>query len=241
MGKRDFEQIFETEAGLIPNKKELPYEVTTYDVRDFLQKRLDAAIYTMETNGVDVSDIKGTTIDMYAFEAGRNYLPFVIVLPTNVLASKVKNDDDGEDIFDTKSSSKEVRFKQPFWDFFKGFMYVKEKKGSVFSDPTWRNHMGVDNRRANFLKDLRFAKIRSFNHGKIKKVVFIIDPILVLRAMLLWKDPSSNDFKVYIEDWKKRESGQYKMDIVRVMNTGKARKSSIQDELQKAILSGYTR
>ena len=238
MGKQKDFTFSGTKAGLVPSKKELPFKVTTYQVQEYLQKRLDTAIHMMEKNGEDVSDIKDVQINIYGIEAGKNYLPFVVVLPTAVVMGREKDDDDGEEIFNTSKSTNQVKLKKPFWTLFQGYAYDKDSR-HIFSDPTWRANARVTNTVANSLKDLRQPKVRSMNRGKIKKVTFIIDPIRVFHDMLQWEDGSNTDFMVHINGYQRRETGQYEFYISREEAKGKNKKgTSIIDDIQRSIMSG---
>ena len=53
--------------------------------------------------------------------------------------------------------------------------------------------------------------------GSVDRVIFLIDPIRVFHDMLVMDDNPSN-FHIEIVNWNKIRQGEYKYDVLRVLN-----------------------
>ena len=218
----------ETRAGLTPNERELPYSITTSDVESYLQKKV--SVVTNRDGGGDVN------VRVYTTEAGKAFLPFVVILPLDVLENngkKIKKD--MPTIFNTREESGVASMKSSFYKLFAPYVYTKDDESAFFSDD-WRRARHVNRETSPVLKSLRTPKVTSMENGNIQVVSFMIDPLRVFHDMLQMED--GRTFRVDIQGWQKIQTGEYRYDVTRCVNKGKGGKKyrdTLADELNRKM------
>ena len=206
---------FNTRAGLKPSEKELPFVISTTDVSNYLNQRLDALIKTM----ADPVDIELTVASV---EAGSKFVPFTVVLSPNAIANKSKytskNKDDEPSVFRPNDNDGSVRLLDPVAKLLAVYSYDKSD-GEAFFSADWRRARGVSTNGSAILKKNRTPRIMKFKtqKGSVDRVIFLIDPIRVFHDMLVMDDNPSN-FHIEIVNWNKIRQGEYRYDVLRVLN-----------------------
>ena len=218
-----------TRAGLIPNERELPYSITTTDVESYLQSKVDIV-----ANGDGGS---GVNVRVYTTEAGKEFLPFVVILPLDVL------DDEGKkskknlpSIFDTKGESGVANMKDKYYKVFSPYIYTKEDESAFFSED-WRRARRVNRETSPVLKSLRQPKVTAMENGNVKVVSFMIDPIRIFHDMLSLAN-DNRSFRICINGWQKIQTGEFRYDVSRIVNKGKGGKKyrdTFADELNRKM------
>lgn len=235
-----------TRSGLMPNETALPYSITTSKVESYLQSKVDVLLNRMaeerrkrrEKRDDDDEDLPVVNVKVYTTEAGKSFLPFVVILPTDVLEQKNKNTRKKmASIFDTKNEDGTANMRKEFYELFKSYVYNKSDEEAFFSD-VWRRERHVSRETSPVLKSLRTPKITSMDNGKLQVVSFMIDPIRVFHDMLVSEDDRRN-FKIEVVNWQKIQTGEYRYDIKRVINKGKNKqkyKDTLAAELNRKML-----
>lgn len=197
-----------TRAGIIPSDRALPYSVTTSEVEEYLQKRVDA-MAKASGGKVDRCDVK-----IYSTESGSKFIPFVVILPTSVLINnKREEDNDVEYIFNQKNEDRNVNINQAYYKLFSSYIYDKNDEDAFFSDD-WRRQVGVYKQTSYALKKLRTPKVNNFSGTKV--IIFMIDPLRVFHDMVVSED-DKRDFRIEITNFKKMETGKFRYDFKRVI------------------------
>lgn len=224
-----------TRSGVTPNEQALPYSITTSKVESYLQDKIDVVVNRMaKENGGKVEDI---SIRVYTTEAGKAFLPFVVILPMDVLQQRNKQKKKMASIFDTKSEDGTAAMKTEFYELFKSYVYNKDDEAAFFSDE-WRRLRHVSRETSPVLKSLRTPKVNKMDNGHLQVVSFMIDPIRVFHDMLASDDDRRN-FKVDVVNWQKIQTGEYRYDLKRVINKGKNKqkyKDTLAAELNRKML-----
>ena len=223
-----------TRAGLNPNETELPYSITTTMVEKYLQNKIDVVMNRSANNGGQSEKIE---LRLYTTEAGKAFLPFVVVLPMEALEDrKKKNKKPMPSIFDTKDTDGSANLKPELYKLLSAYTYNKEDETAFFSDD-WRRARRVNRETSPVLKNLRTPKVTSMENGKLRVVSFMIDPIRVFHDMLII--PTDNrSFRVEVTGWQKIQTGEYRYDLKRVINKGKNGKKyrdTLADELNRKM------
>lgn len=224
---------YNTRAGITPDEKELPYSITTADVESYLNKKMDVICDQMsKKNGTDKEEID---VHVYTTEAGKDFLPFVVVLPMGVLKSKKQKNQNTASIFTPQDSDNACSMKDEYYNVFKPFIYNKDDEQAFFSDE-WRRRVRVNRETSPVLKSLRTAKVQRMNGGNTSVVIFMIDPLRVFHDMLKI-DGDNRDFHIEIGNLQKINTGNYKYFMKRVINKGKGKKYSntLADELNRKM------
>jgi hypothetical protein len=229
-------EIYRTRAGLQPSEQELPFNITTTDVEQYMQKKLNVVVNGMRNNGLyngDDIEVKIVTVEM-----GSKFIPFTVVLPMNVLKDKKKRQTKDElSIFNPKDSDATVNIYDPIMKLFSSYVFDKAD-GEAFYSADWRRARGVSTTTSGVLKRNRLPRIQRFNNGGMERVTFLIDPIRVFHDMLTMDDNNSN-FIVEVENWQKIRSGEFRYDVKRVINKKKGKKgggNNLADELNRKML-----
>lgn len=224
-----------TRAGINPNESALPYSITTSAVESYLQKKVDVLCNRMaKENGGKAEEIN---VRLYTTEAGKTFLPFVVILPMDVLVQRNKQKKKMASIFDTKSEDGTAMMRPELHELFKSYVYNKDDEAAFFSDD-WRRQRHVARETSPALKSLRTPKVTTLNNGQIKAVSFMIDPLRIFHDMLE-SDDDRRSFKVEVVDWQKIQTGEYRYDLKRVINKNKNKqkyKDTLAAELNRKML-----
>ena len=204
-----------TRAGVIPDENGMPFSITTEAVEKYIQKKVDTV---MQKAGKDSFSVRVITT-----EAGRNFLPFMVLLPMEAVESKKKNSSDIDAIFNPKDNDRTVKLQPEIFKLFQAYCY-DPKDSQAFDSDEWRRSRRVARGTANVLKRSRLPRITSLNGGKMKVCMFLLDPLRVFHDMLVDANNPQKQFTVTIEDWKKRSDGNYNYKLTRsTNNSGKKR------------------
>ena len=225
-----------TRSGLTPDETGLPYSITTSKVEEYLQRKVNT-ISSGIANTTGEAE-KNVSIRIYTTEAGRNFLPFIIVLPLDVLADNPnKKKHTGEHpMFNPKDTDRTVHLRKEYYELFKAYIYNKEDQGAFFSDD-WRRARGVARDTSQVLASTRLPKIVSLNNGRLQVVTLLLDPLKVFHDMLESTDDNRRDFRVDIEDWRKIDEGEYRYDVKRRLfkKGGKKYRDTVAEELNRKM------
>lgn len=227
-------EIIRTRSGLTPDERTLPFTVTTLDVEDYLQKKMDVVCNGIARNTGNAPmkiDVKVQTI-----EAGTKFIPFVVVLPLTVLKENKKNDNDIPSIFNPRDEDRTANMQDPFYHLFKCYIYNKDDESAFFAED-WRRARGVSRETSPFLKTIRTPKIMPADNGNMDLVYFMIDPLRVFYDMLSSTDSSQTDFRIEISSWQKIKNGEFKYFVKREIFSKKSKKykNTIIDELNRKM------
>ena len=122
-----------TRSGINPNETALPYSITTSKVESYLQDKVDVICNRMakDNGGKNVDEI---SVRLYTTEAGKSFLPFVVILPMDVLVQRNQKKKKMASIFDTKNDDGTANLKPEFFELFKSYVYNKDDEAAFFSD-----------------------------------------------------------------------------------------------------------
>ena len=213
-----------TRAGIIPSDKALPYSVTTSEVEEYLQKRVDAMA---KASG---GKVERCEVKIYSTESGSKFIPFVVVLPTSILVNGKKDDNnDMEYIFNQKNEDRNVNINQAYYKLFSSYIYDKNDEDAFFSD-AWRREVGVYKQTSYALKKLRTPKVTNLPGAKV--IIFMIDPLRIFHDMVVSED-DKRDFRIEITGINKMEKGKFRYDFKRVIVDSRNKKyhKTLIDEL----------
>ena len=226
-----------TRSGIMPNEGELPYSITTTNVETYLQDKVNVILNRMAKEDGNYP-IKSIDVRVYTTEAGKCFLPFIVVLPTDVLNGKRSKNPDVDAIFNQSCEDGSANMRPEFFNLFKSYVYTKDDEAAFFSDD-WRRARRVDRSTSSVLKQYRTPKVTNIENGKVQVVSFMLDPLRIFHDMLTM--PNDNrSFKVDITKWQKIQSGEFRYEVVRLINgkNGKKHKHSVADELNRKIRGG---
>ena len=227
--------IYRTRAGIQPSEQELPFSITTIDVENYLQRKLNVVVNGMRQNGI----YNGEDIDLnvVTVEMGSKFIPFTVVLPMSVLKEKKYRPKGELSIFNPKDSDATVNIYEPIIKMLSSYSY-DAADGKAFFSADWRRARGVSTTTSNILKRNRLPRIQKFNNGSMERVTFLIDPIRVFHDMLVM-DGNNTNFRVDIENWQKIKSGEFRYDVKRVTTKKKKHKGGkgLADEINQRMRS----
>lgn len=231
--------MWKTRSGISPDERELPYSITTHDVEEYLQKKVNTVLNRIAQQNGKGSNAEQIDVKVYTTEAGRDFLPFVVILPTDVLETKDRQKrKDTPSIFNTKDTDGTASMRTEFFNLFKCYVFGKEDETAFFSED-WRRARHVNRETSPVLKSMRTPKVTSMEGGRLQVVSFIIDPLRVFHDMLTIND-DPRSFKVEIKGWQKMQTGVYRYDLNRVISKGKNKKyrDTVVQELNRRMKAG---
>lgn len=229
-------QDLTTRSGITPDEKKLPYSIMTSDVEEYLQKKIDTMLNRAANQNKDVD--KDIEIRVYTTEAGKSFLPFVVILPISVLEDRRKQyKQNMPSIFDTKEYDGTANLRKEIYNVLSAYTFNKQDR-ELFKSDSWRREHGVNREATTVLLSLTTPKVVSMD-GNLKVVELMIDPIRVFHDMLKINNDQRN-FTVKIEEWQKIQTGEFRYDIKRIINKGKGKKykNTIAEELNRKM-RGY--
>lgn len=178
--------VTENRMGIKPIRTVKQYELSTYDVRDWMQKRLNSFITLgrqeqMSNDGrTDIPDIKVNVLT-YAFS--KKFAPFIVMLPPEALKKSGKNQRETMAFFLPDESEELALIIPRVWDAFRSFVYTKDDRKEFLKMDGQLKHelqMSKDDC-AHFTK---FVVPKLLKPGGSKVIVFLIDPIRVFSEMV---------------------------------------------------------
>lgn len=217
--------VCETRAGIQPSMRELPFSITTSEVEDYLQRKLNAVVNGMRQHGLykgdDDIDVRVITVEL-----GSNFIPFTVVLPTSVLKdSNVRRPNNEASVFNPKDSDNTAAIYDSIAKMFSSYTYDKNDSEAFFS-ADWRRARGVSNTASATLKRNYRPRVQRF--GNMEAVTFLIDPIRVFHDMLRIEGNNAN-YRIEITDWQKLRTGEFRYDMLRIINKSKKNKKGGND------------
>lgn len=223
-----------TRSGLTPNEDRLPYSITTSNVESYLQKKIDTVMNRAALEAK--KEPEKIEVRVYTTEAGKSFLPFVVILPLDALEDrKQKKQSNMPSIFDTKSVDGTANLKKPIYEVLSAYVFNKQD-GEAFKSDSWRRDHHVNREATGVLLSMRTPKVVSMENGKLKVVELMIDPMRVFHDMLRI-DSDNRQYRIQIESWQKIQTGEFRYDVKRVINKGKGKKykSTLADELNRKM------
>lgn len=227
-------KTFQVRAGLEPCQKDMAFNITTTEVQQYIQKKINVVVqkFNPELSGK-------VNITVYTTEAGRRFFPFVVLLPKIVIDEEVEEANDKlPGIYQMNRQEQNSSIKEPIMKALSIYCYTNDDKNAFKSDD-WRRRTGVSRSTAFFIMDMIKPKLIT----KIQDVEFIqiiIDPVRVFHDMLKMEGDdkeSKQDFYVEIRSWKKLKLGEYKYNVLRKIGSpsgkGKGGKNYKQIQLQE--------
>lgn len=204
----------------IQTNENLPFIITTANVQEYLQKRINAAINVARHDaGLNVPDINVTVNSIPLTDS---FMPFFILLPMKAIVngdSKVKNNPKNyaelsifhSDVFNEKSSK--IKIQQHIHLVLRPYFYEKNdiealKNRNVVKHP---------------IRPSSINKIRHEDRYKIHKfgdkayVTVILDPIKIFMDMLCTGNERLGDcnFQVWVDKIKKLNGGNVSYKLTR--------------------------
>ena len=197
-------------SGVRASEDSMMFHVTTDQAKDYLQTKFNLIREAAKKKGINMPEIN---IIMYTQEMGKKFLPFILILPQEVLEKGNMNDDNISSIFKPEDDSVGVRFQKPFYDMLRAYTFNKDDK-NAFRSTDWKRRAGIRGSITGAMIKYATPKIEHFS-GAGRKVVMLIDPIRLIHDMLVNDSIPNQKFEVWLENWKKIENGNYDFTVER--------------------------
>ena len=198
---------FKMKSGLIPDEVHLLRTITTTDVENYLQSKMDTTVASMVAKGQKQSPV---TVKCYSTKAGSKIVPFVILLPLSVLVGKEKenqNNDGILDIFKTDDTSGSCDLKEEIYKTIGPYVY-DANDGNAFKSDMWRREFGVSRDGSYQMSKMRKPRVTSTDHGRSKSVAIMLDPMRVFHDMMACGQVFGNEtYIINVPSWKTIKTG----------------------------------
>lgn len=231
-----------TVSGIRPDDKIEPYEITTTDIRKYLQEKLDVVIakVNMELDAKrkagqidsNVPPIPQIQINAYTIRMSDWFYPIMITFPESAIYRPVKkqqkkqnHDPNRINILDAASTETDSSYQMlytPIWKMFQEFRY--ENVHQSFNSPEVRRSLGItaeSGRQVITYSKTRISRIGRKDNGSLIAML-MIDPYHVIHDMLI-KDNDSRPFTVSMKKVDKLKDGEYRYRLNRAITTGSKR------------------
>lgn len=247
---------FKSSCGIDPEFSEMTFNLTTDDAYKFLSDQLSVLLETLRAKKKynlpdNASEFKMISFDAVRLddqrkkESGKNYTPFVVMLPTSLTenaAKKGKNsqdDDKVNEVYKVNENDGTQKLLYEVFQWIKMYMYTEEDK-EAFRSPRYRSELGISGKMAETL--VSYCKPVNYNIGKddngnrgVRFIALLIDPMRVFHKMLVNKTNPNEQFKLKIKYVEKIRDGVCKYEMVRIRSKHKGRTTA---DFEKALLRG---
>lgn len=226
---------FTTRSGIEPCQRDVePYSITTQEVQKYLQNKINVVL------NQTIPELQGkVNVGVITIEAGRKFLPFVVLLPKTVLDERVESINgkipgiyQGEDV--ERNSS----IRKPIAAVLDAYRFNKYDVKAFFSDD-WRRRAGISRSTSSILKRLATPRLQKVGENDDEVVIeVLLDPLRIFHDMLKFNNPEGKDngrkdprlnqpFYVEITKWKKLKVSEFRFTVLRKLGnqSGKGNKS----------------
>ena len=215
-------------CGINPVHENPEWEITTVDVRNFIQYKFSQLTPGLRKIGQNTDDIK---INLTMMKLGKSYVMAVIALPDSVLKGS-NQANDIPSVFRGQNMDNRLTFEKPFYDLLKNWMYTKNERG-LFRNASWRQSLQLSSKHVNTL--MAYMNPRFMQSGGKKYVVVAIDMIKVFHSMLVDKNNPKQKFSTWVKKSEKTDDGMYKFTVQKVIETNKVSSDTLTRDLQRSL------
>lgn len=223
-----------TRSGLVPaiDDKDVPYRVKTSQVEEYIQKKIDIVCEMMRKNGKDQADVK---FNIMTTQMGKYFFPMVGILPLDVIADSDDKKQVAEHaIFNPGYSKQFPALKKEFWMLLQPWLYSKQDEDAFFNQHT-RQSLRMSLAESHKMKNYRQPKLYSFNKGRTKVLLFMMDPVRVFKDMMTDTQNDQQKFDVLINRVVQINDTNYRYDITRSTQHSKKKSGNNDNHLFKEI------
>lgn len=206
----------ENRTGIVPVETVEKYEITTQQVNEYLQKRMNTFTTTARNNGEEIEDIH---VNVVSFEFSKKFAPFAIVLPDDAIAErKNKGKDEGiMQIFQSEENNNLQKLSKPVWGAIASYLYTKNDKKSFVDSGNLKKTLGLTSGMANQIAGLCSPRIIKVDREH-RHITCLLDPIRIFSDMVRKGSNEVNKdgapkYMVMIDKVEKIGSGNYKYTI----------------------------
>lgn len=249
-----------TVSGIRPDDKVEPYEITTTEIKRWLQEKLDVVVASVnqklqekkKAGQIDASvpPMPQIQINAYTIRMSDWFYPIMITFPESAIykperkqRKKQQHDPNRINILDIQDSCDNDTSYQllytPIWQMFKEFRY--ENVHQSFNSPEVRRSLGItaeSGRQVIAYSKTRISKIGGKNNGSLIGML-MIDPYHVIHDMLI-KETDTRPFTISMKKVDKLKDGEYRYRLNRTILTGGKRNKGGSEfqHLMNKIFSG---
>lgn len=192
--------MIKVRSGVQASEDKIEYSITTTMAKEYLQSKFNLLATTAKKKGMNIPEIN---IMMYNEKLGKNFIPFFLILPEDVLIRN-KETEDIPSIFKSENSD-HARLFGPYYEMLRAYTFNKDDK-RAFRSTDWKRRAGIQSgKNIGTLLKYSTPKIENFGNGG-RKVIVLIDPIRLFHDMLTDDSARKQNFEVLIEHWKEIDS-----------------------------------
>jgi len=217
-----------TRSGAEPKKSKYQrFSQSTYDVKKYLQRKVDVIVKAMQSSGENIRPMK---IHLFSTCLSKKFAPFTILLDPNAAENfeipyRVEDIQDGEQIFyegarrDSRRSEKAI-LKPEFEKFIEAFGYSEDDIQDLKNERVKRE-LGINNMKIKTMYDFakpKFYTLKGVDDARLTRIVVLLDPIKVFHNMLEDPERPDEDFSVWISVGQKKNDNEFEYDIKKTRN-----------------------
>lgn len=193
------------------------YWLSTKDVAQFLQERIDIIVATLRKKDPEYSNLENIPVTVAGGQASNTFCPIVVVLPPEALESESSNvGKNVPSVFKQRDEEAQLRLIPDLERLFKLYIYNKEDK-KEFKSKRFREKMNMNWKAIDSLIYFSVPRYRKVDEndesGRGEHVIFFIDPIKVFADMLTEEGDRTSSTTVLIDGIKKIRNGEYRFHV----------------------------
>lgn len=237
MGSNINTSAMTTKGGLTPDQNQLPFSITTTVVENYLNKKLEAAYHASGETGAPAE------VKIISKEYGKNFAPFVIVIPERYLISRGGHNNKSGNIPDLFNANTQNGGKSnykidniAYSAIINPYKFDEDDMNAFMSD-NWRHMTCVSRESANALRNYCKLRVAKFDNGRSRMGYMLIDPIRIFYDILKING-DNREFSVFVKGFNKQKEGGFNYNVVRVINSkNKQKNNSLINDLNRLLRS----
>ena len=222
-----------TRSAIAPavDDRDVPYKIKTSQAEEYIQKKLDIVCSMMRQNGKDQPDVK---FNIMTTQMGKLFFPMLGILPIDIISETEDDKKEVHDIFNPGSSKQFPSLKKEFWTVLQPWLYSKQDEDVFFNQNT-RSALRMSLAESHKMKNYRQPKLYSFNKGRTKVLLFMIDPVRLFKDMMTDVNNEDQKFDVIINRVTQINDTNYRYDITRSTSQKKKKNNNNDNRIFKEI------
>ena len=129
--------MIKVRSGVQASEDKIEYSITTTMAKEYLQSKFNLLATTAKKKGMNIPEIN---IMMYNEKLGKNFIPFFLILPEDVLVRN-KETEDIPSIFKSENSD-HARLFGPYYEMLRAYTFNKDDK-RAFRSTDWKRRAGI--------------------------------------------------------------------------------------------------
>lgn len=205
-------------TGIVPVETVEKYEITTAQVQDYLQKRIN--MFTSAGRNKGDANIEDIPISVTSIDFSKKFVPFMIILPEEAIAEKNNDGSNGTwKVFQDETAEASSQLVRHVWSAIVSYCYTKNDRKAFLNSPSLKKTLLLTGGTPNKIANHCSPKIIKASRDQ-KNAVCLLDPIRVFSDIIRTSNSEVNKdgsprYLTIIEKVEKLSADNYKYTVIK--------------------------